>query len=62
MHYVLNLIVEGEGKTRFATSAQAGAWPDCRQPLLTDDYRVDLGLDEIMDLGLHVGYIGGLNW
>jgi hypothetical protein len=57
MHCVLNLIEEGESKSRFATSAQARAWPDCRQPLLTDTYQVDLGLDEAIDLVLSASYI-----
>lgn len=44
--------MEGESKTRFATSAQAGAWPDCRQLSLTNVYQVDLDLGGTGDLVL----------
>lgn len=60
MHYVLNLIVEGEGKTRSAVSAQEGAWLDCVQPLLTNvllGWVGELGPDQIMDLVISTGYI-----
>lgn len=56
MHYMLNLIVKGEGKSRFATPAQEGAWPDCMQPLLTNVHQGEFGLYQTMDLVISKGY------